>query len=69
MTSEHKIKINDALELAIESAQTDGGHHKAWYNDQIVRVLAGDKYDQVVSEAQDGEDGPETYSWDEGIAP
>ena len=27
------------------------------------------EYDKLVKEACAGEDGPETYSWDEGIAP
>ena len=28
-----------------------------------------DEYRTFVREYQDGEDGPETYEWDEGIAP
>lgn len=28
-----------------------------------------DKYKELVREACDGEDGPDTYSWEEGIAP
>lgn len=28
-----------------------------------------DEYLKLVAEAKDGEDGPETYSWDEGIPP
>jgi len=31
--------------------------------------LTGDGYNAWVEEYQLGEDGPETYIWDEGIAP
>ncbi len=40
-----------------------------WVIDQIVRVLAGKNYDKIIAEAKFGEDGPETYEWDTGIAP
>lgn len=62
-------RIELALELALEHGQTDGAHHKTWVIDQVVRVLTGDRYEQVITEWCDGEDGPETYAWDEGIAP
>jgi hypothetical protein len=58
-----------ALDLAVRFGGIDGDHHKAWVIDQMVRALAGDGYDQLVAEAKAGEDGPETYGWDEGIAP
>lgn len=35
----------------------------------MVRILAGDDYESIVANAKAGEDGPETYSWEEGIAP
>jgi hypothetical protein len=47
----------------------DGDHHKQWVLDQVVRALTGDGYEQWVVEQCDGEDGPNTYEWDEGIAP
>lgn len=62
-------RIELALELALDNGQTDGDHHKLWVIDQIVRVLTGDRYEQVITEYCDGEDGPETYEWDTGIAP
>lgn len=34
-----------------------------------LRVLSGDRYDQTITEWCAGEDGPETYEWDTGIAP
>lgn len=60
-------KIEKALEMIESYGGIDGGHHKQWVLDQLVRILADD-YDQWVKEYQDGEDGPETYLWDEGIA-
>jgi hypothetical protein len=62
-------KIEKAIEMAMEYGGFDGGHHKQWALDQVVRILAGEKYEQVVADYKAGEDGPETYGWDEGIAP
>ena len=62
-------KIEQAIDLAVQYGGIDGAHHKAWVIDQMVRVLAGDEYDALVANAKDGEDGPDTYEWDEGIAP
>ena len=47
----------------------DGGHHKQWVLDQLVRIVAGDGYEQWVAEHRAGDEGPDTYEWDEGIAP
>ena len=58
-----------ALDLAVRYGGIDGEHHKAWVIDQMVRALAGDGYDELVRKARAGEDGPETFEWDEGIAP
>lgn len=62
-------RITLALDLALSYGQTDGDHHKTWVIDQMVRTLACDRYDNVITEYCDGEDGPDTYSWDEGTAP
>lgn len=67
------MKNKDVMDLAIEMAVRyggiDGAHHKAWVIDQMVRILAGSDYAQVVKDACDGEDGPDTYEWNVGIAP
>jgi hypothetical protein len=54
----------------------DGDHHKMWIIDQMVRALTGCpvggesvEYLEFVAAYQYGEDGPETYTWDQGIAP
>lgn len=62
-------RIEAACELIVRYGGIDGGHHKAWVLDQVFRVLTGDDYARRVAEANAGEDGPETYAWDEGIAP
>lgn len=62
-------RIEEALEIAIRYGGISGEHHKAWVIDQMVRALTADKYNEVVQRAKEGEDGPNTYHWDEGIAP
>lgn len=62
-------RVRQALDLAVKHGGRMEAHHKAWCIDQMVRILAGDRYEQIVREAKAGEDGPETYAWDEGIAP
>jgi hypothetical protein len=62
-------KIKKAIDIALRHGQTDGDHHKAWVIDQVLRALTGDSYPQVIRDACAGEDGPETYSWETGIAP
>ena len=67
MTQTEKIK--EAINLAIKYGGIDGDHHKAWVIDQIVRILAGNNYEKIVKDACAGEDGPNTYEWNEGIPP
>lgn len=59
--------ISDALALITQYGGIDGGHHKQWVLDQIVRKLAGENYQNWVAEYDDG-DGDE-HLWDVGIAP
>lgn len=62
-------KIERAIELAIQYGGIDGGHHKMWVIDQMLRILCGKQYKETIRLACAGEDGPHTYDWDEGIAP
>lgn len=64
-----KERINKALEIALRYGGIDGAHHKTWVIDQMARVLTAHKYDEWVNKAKDGPEGPDTYEWDEGIAP
>jgi len=67
MTDTERVK--KAIDFAVEWGGVDGEHHKDWCIDQMVRILAGDEYDNVVKDACAGEDGPDTFGWDCGIAP
>ncbi len=67
--TKERLAINEALTLICNYGGIDGAHHKQWVLDQVVRALTGDGYAAWVAEAKDGEDGPDTYDWDEGIAP
>ncbi len=62
-------KIDKALGMILQYGQIDGSHHKAWVLDQVVRILTGNDYGNFVTTACNGEEGPNTYEWDEGIAP
>lgn len=65
----NKDRIAKALDTILQYGGIDGAHHKDWVIDQVVRILTGDEYEEWVKAAKDGEDGPDTYDWDEGIAP
>ena len=67
--NDNAARISNAIELAVRYGGIDGSHHKTWVIDQMVRVLAGENYERIVREACDGENGPDTYDWDVGIAP
>ncbi len=62
-------KIEKALGVIIQYGGIDGAHHKQWVLDQIVRALTGNDYGNWVVDFCRGEEGPNTYEWDEGIAP
>jgi len=65
----HRSRCVDALEMILRYGGIDGGHHKQWVLDQVVRILTDENYENFVIWANDGEDGPETYNWDEGCPP
>jgi hypothetical protein len=62
-------KTKDVLYLLAEFGGIDGAHHKQWLLDQIARVLLEDNYSAWVAEYNQGQEGPNASSWDEGIAP
>lgn len=64
-------RISKALDVATRYGGIDGDHHKTWVIDQMVRALMGDplSYELWVRIHCSGEDGPDTYEWDEGIPP
>lgn len=70
-------RVHDALAVVEEYGQPDGAHHLRWIVDQMVRALCGGgrspaatpEYREWVTAFRDGDDGPDTYDWDEGTAP
>lgn len=62
-------RVDAALNIAFSNAGFDGGHHKQWVIDQMIRALTQDGYDEWVRNWENGEYGPKTYVWDTGIAP
>lgn len=62
-------RIQAAIDIGIRYGGIDGAHHKMWVIDQMIQTLAGSRYDDIIIEAKAGEDGPDTYDWDQGIAP
>ena len=64
-----EARIEKAMGVIGRYGGTDGGHHKAWVIDQAARALMDSGYEAWVLAMKAGDDGPETYDWDEGIAP
>ncbi len=67
-----KERIIDAVRLGVRYGQIDGGHHKMWVIDQMLRELTGDNYDTIIEMAckpEEGDEDQEVYEWDCGIAP
>jgi hypothetical protein len=64
----NSVRIDLALQTIDAYGSCDGAHHKQWVLDQVVKILAPD-YDQWVRSHNSGEEGPNKYSWDTGIAP
>jgi hypothetical protein len=60
-----KERINEAIEFAKDAMCTSGDHHKTWYIDQIVKVLAGEDYNKVTADLKEETD----MDWDTGMEP
>jgi hypothetical protein len=71
--AERLEKLETARRAALDNACSyggiDGAHHKTWVIDQMVRALTGSDYDATIDKWCNGEDGPNTYNWDCGVAP
>ena len=67
--SEMRESLVEAMNLITDCGQIDGNHHKLYILDQIARKVMGNDYDEWVKRMKNGEDGPETYWYDEGVAP
>jgi len=61
-------KIDKAMDKLLDYVGCDGGHHKQHAIVEAIKILAGDKFEDVKREYCDGENGPDTYGWDDGTA-
>lgn len=63
-------RVFKAVHLAMQYGGIDGGHHKQWVIDQMVRLITGEQYPEWVK-AHNNPDGTgvNEYEWDEGIIP
>jgi hypothetical protein len=69
-TGDIEKRRDAALNFIARGERCDGDvDFKAWVLDQVARILAGDRYDELVATTCAGEKGPQTYTWDVGIAP
>lgn len=57
--------VSKAIELVLDAAATDGDHHKDWFFDQILKTLAADRYDELVTQWQH----QVGHLWETGTAP
>jgi len=48
------------IDLILEALNTDGGHHKQWYLERILKELVSEESFDIYKQH---------YSWEEGIAP
>jgi hypothetical protein len=70
VTCDSEARVRNALIIIERFGGIDGAHHKAWVIDQVVRALVGaGQYDEWVRLMKAGENGPDTYDWDQGIPP
>ena len=62
---ECEARVDEAIKIIAEHAFDEDVGRRAWVIDQVARVLAGDRYDEVVREAPGGGGA----LWDLGVAP
>ena len=64
-------RISKALGIAWQYGQIDGGRHKMWVIDQMVRVLCGssEEYYDWVNAYSTPVGNEEPYVWNTGIMP
>ena len=67
----HKMWIIDQIVRALTGCPVVDRTGRDYKGEEFTYQALGasPEYLQFVSDYQDGEDGPDTYTWDEGIAP
>jgi hypothetical protein len=66
----HKTWVIDQMVRALTGCpmvKQTGSHEGKTFTHEVQGE--SDEYQELVARAKAGEDGPETYDWDEGIAP
>lgn len=65
-----RIRIYEAVNLAFRYGNIEGGHHRKWVINEMLKCLLGEEVYRIrVLDYEKGEDGLDTYEWDTGIAP
>lgn len=62
-----EARVRQASHIILEHGGYDGAHHKQYALDQALRALTGDEYHELIAKFRAGADGPDTYTWDEGV--
>ncbi len=62
-------KITKAVGVAEQYAQIDGGHHKMWVIDQMLRELLGNDYNKWLEKYNYDSRENDYEEWNYGIAP
>lgn len=63
--TDDRQKILNAIEFIAEWGTVDGAHHKQWVVDQVMRILAGESYENFVADFRE----VHLDDWPVGIAP
>jgi hypothetical protein len=62
---ENGTRTQKAAAIGIRYGGFEGDHHRAWTIDQMLRVLCGADYPDLIRAYEQGGE----YEWDTGIAP
>lgn len=62
----YKDQIQKSIDFILQYGMFDGGCHKQWVLDQVLRILLEDSYQEKIDEYNLDEN---YMNWDQGIAP
>lgn len=64
------VRTSKAIALATRNSQNSSAENRAWIIDQMVRILAGGTYEEIIRPIEAGETpGVAAYLWDVGVEP
>ena len=64
MSRPSKKKLDEVRELGVEALFTDGGHHKQWYIEEMLKLLGVDLQAMRIEQLEE-----DWCDWEPGIAP